>query len=132
MVLPHQVIMRFTLLPALLLHAPIGRWGKTPRGVDLVVERDGAVTITGHDHLETYAVQQVLRCAARFLKSLDRDTAARAIAATLESPSTRRGMLRAPDRYAIALDAEVSIARTDRAPAVFGAGGEQELNQAAS
>jgi hypothetical protein len=108
----HHVVMRFRLPPALLLRAPVGLWERSPRGVIVAVASDGAVTVTGIDHSETFAEQQVLRTAAKFLRAIDARTCPVGFAATLSAPSCRRR----PRGYAISFGAKVSIARSDFAP----------------
>jgi hypothetical protein len=117
----HHVVLRFRLPPVLLLHAEPGLWPRSPRGGDLVLLADGAVTVTSQDHHESYGVDQVRRVALQWLRATVRNAPPTSIAATLSSPSLRRR--RGPDGhevYAIVIGAKVSIARTDERPAAIG------------
>lgn len=113
----HHVVFQFRLPPVLLLHAQPGFWPRAPRGASVNVAGDGRITVTSVDRSEIYARAQVQRVAAAWLRESVRHQAPRAIAATLSAPSCRE----APERYAIALDARVSIAKTAEAPLVAGA-----------
>jgi hypothetical protein len=108
----HHVTFRFRLPPALMLRAPVGAWLRAPRGVSVDVSADGAVIVTSVDHHETYARDQVVKTAARFLGSIDADVPMTSLPASLSAPTCRAR----PEIYAIALGAKVSIARTERAP----------------
>jgi len=108
----HHVTFRFRLPPTLMLRAPVGAWPRAPRGASVDVAADGAVVVTSVDRHETYARDQVIKVAARFLGLIDADVPMTALPASLSAPSCRAR----PEIYAIALGAKVSIARTDRAP----------------
>ena len=107
----HHVTFRFHLPPVLMLRAPIGLWPRSPRGVTLRVADDGDVLITSVDHHMTYAVDQVLKSAARFLGSIGADAPMTSLRGFLSTPATRRTIASDPARYSIALGAKVSITR---------------------
>lgn len=112
----HRVCFRFQLPPDLFLRAPVGLWPRSKQGCLVVVEADGAVTITSFDRHLTFACEQVCTMASAFLRSLGRSSLPRAFAATLDGPHCRTR----PIDYAISLDARVSIARTRDKPHVSG------------
>jgi hypothetical protein len=107
----HHVTFRFRLPPVLLLRAPLGFWPRTPRGVRLDVGEEGNVLVTSFDHHMTYAVDQVLKCAARFLAAIGADVPMTTLHGFLSTPQTRRTAASDPARYSIALGAKVSITR---------------------
>ena len=115
----HHVRFAFRLPAPLLLLAPRGLWQNTPRGCSLEVAGDGAVTVTSVDGHETYARDQVLRTATRFLRTLGlagrhKGLGPDVIKAELSAPSCRQR----PETWVISLGATVSIACTRFRPMV--------------
>jgi hypothetical protein len=109
----------FTLPPTLLLLVPQGSWGNVPRGCSLEVAESGEVTVTSIDGHESYARNQVMVTAKRFLRCLGvagrhKGLAPEVIEAVLSAPSCRER----PETWAIALGATVSIAYTRFKPMV--------------
>jgi hypothetical protein len=110
----HRVYFSFTLPTAMMLSVPSGLWDHTPRGCSIEVAAGGDVQVTSVDHSEVYARNQALQTTLRFLKSLPRLQIPETVTAELSAPSCRSR----PERYAITLDAKVSIADTRWKPMV--------------
>jgi hypothetical protein len=108
---PPAVRFVFRLPPALRLLAPIGAWDGAPQGAQLAVADDGMVESASWDRSVSYAQSQVLDVAARFLRELKCQAPPAPIAAERVTRATGRS-----ERFAIVIDAKVSIARTDQAP----------------
>jgi hypothetical protein len=107
----HHVTFRFRLPPALLLRAPLGFWPRAPRGCTLDVGEEGNVLVTSLDRHMSYATDQVLKTAARFLAAIGADAPLQRLTGFLSTPATREAGAGHPARYSIALGAKVSITR---------------------
>lgn len=105
----HHVTFRFRLPHALARHAPLGAWARSPRGCVVDVYETGHVVVTSADHLETFARKQALETAAAFLGAIAADLPAQSFQGELSAPSCRA----APQIYAVAVGAQVVLARTD-------------------
>lgn len=101
------VTFRFRLPLVLMLAAQPGLWPRSPRGGEILVDRDGSVLVRSFDRSETYAREQVLRLARAFLREVDDKTACIEIPAMLY-PSNGDN----PIRYSIALNAKIAITPT--------------------